>query len=521
MPVVYLMNFELRPKPGYAPEEALLASLQEWVSRRCPDARTIRLDEPFTETTTNNSILRWEPFQSGDSLLAEFAWRHPHIDAPHVTWGTTVSYLRSGARLRLSVRVANTGPDIGQTGALLTTRPRLLVHLGGFFIIQSTDGPCTLACEVLTASDLPRVVHWELMWHERTRPVLLLTPKEDGSYVVRPDQLGEEFLSLAKVYAVQHPNDTFVLTDQLRRRVLSCFRGAARIYLPGLDYGADPMKHPLLLPHALSDSERRMKVAQFLAASTVGRFKEDQQLVDTRNHLRDLRAAAYSFQQRERILGLEKRAADNVEGSWSSLVGENERLLADNDDLRRRLAEAEARSEHLEADKRALIYQLRAASAQEGIPEALALPEPYDNAEAVEIAGEMFDDGLLVLPSAAEAAAKSPYRFPQRVLETLQILADAARLRAGGNVDMPLKEVFRQKNVDYRAGIAGSTSDRHRSQYEFSYGGQTYVCEEHVCLGGGYDPASNLRIYFTTRHKGEGRFVVGYVGRHLEGRSSS
>jgi hypothetical protein len=521
MPDVYMMTFRLQPRGGYNPESALLASLQEWVGRKCPDAPTLTMEQPLVATTGDKSILRWEPFRDDTRILAEFAWRHPHVSAPSITWGTTVSYLRKQDDLYLTIRVANTGPEIGSSGALLTTRPRLLVHLVEFFSVHSGDGPCGPQPEILHASDIPKVVHYDLTWPGRTRATLVLSPTENGSYLLDPHDLTREFLSLARVYVIDSPKSTFVLTDELRNRSMSCFRGAARVYLPGFDYGSDPMKHPLLLPHALVVPERRMRIAQFLAASTVQRFGESQDLVDMRNHLRDFRAAAYADAQRQRLLQLEARLTEKDEELWGGFSSENGRLLADNEDLRRRLAEAEAKVEHLETDKRALLYQLRSAQGSASPIEALPLPEPYDVVEAVEIASEMLSDGLVVLPSATEAAADSPYRFPQRVLDTLQMMAEVARKRAHGELGMPLREAFRERNVDYRPAIADATSNRHRTQYEFTYLDEVCSCEEHICLGGGYDPASNLRIYFTSRHPREGRFVIGHVGRHLESKSSN
>lgn len=96
-------------------------------------------------------------------------------------------------------------------------------------------------------------------------------------------------------------------------------------------------------------------------------------------------------------------------------------------------------------------------------------------------------------------------------------MADIARRRQAGALGKSLKDAFREMGIDYRGGIASTTSARLLQQYHVvGPGGATYDCPEHIVVGTSYDPRFCLRIYFTSRAALEPRFVIGHVGRHFE-----
>ena len=95
-------------------------------------------------------------------------------------------------------------------------------------------------------------------------------------------------------------------------------------------------------------------------------------------------------------------------------------------------------------------------------------------------------------------------------------VADATA-RAAVVAERALRDAFGDLGIDYRAAIAKSTSARLREQYRFPYRkGEVIEAEEHIALGGTYDPRRCLRIYFSSRVPNEPRFVIAHVGRHFE-----
>jgi len=136
--------------------------------------------------------------------------------------------------------------------------------------------------------------------------------------------------------------------------------------------------------------------------------------------------------------------------------------------------------------------------------------------EVVQDAAEMWSDALIFLDEAYTSASDSPYEDPERVRAILEAMAQVARRRRDGSLGTTLRESFADFGIDYRPSIARSTSARLRRQYHFTYRGATIEAEEHIALGGTYDPRRCLRIYFTSRLPHEPRFVIAHVGRHFE-----
>src|SRR5690606_33332686 len=136
--------------------------------------------------------------------------------------------------------------------------------------------------------------------------------------------------------------------------------------------------------------------------------------------------------------------------------------------------------------------------------------------DIVQAAAEAHPDALLFLDTAYDSAAASPYEDPERVRAILDAMARVARRRSDGSLGTSLREAFAELGIDYRPAIARNTSARLREQYRFTHPGGTVIeAEEHIALGGTYDPRRCLRVYFSSRMPNEPRFVIGHVGRHF------
>jgi hypothetical protein len=91
---------------------------------------------------------------------------------------------------------------------------------------------------------------------------------------------------------------------------------------------------------------------------------------------------------------------------------------------------------------------------------------------------------LLILASAYDAAAASPYEDPERVRAILEATARVARRRRDGELGTSLREAFADLGIDYRPGIARSTPAPLREQYRFvNASGEPVEAEEHIALG--------------------------------------
>ncbi len=520
MPEVYSKLLQVvPPEAGYI-EPLFLELLKNWIGTRWASGEEWFLPgESSTVASQDGSIFRWEPFTSQDSFLYEFTWRHPHGSDQNITWATQVSLYKDGDGARLSVRVWNTGPDHGEEGLLLTTRPKFLASLPDFLNVRHLDGSMlSVGSRRVDEEGFPYFVRYELLESRRIHPVLLISPAGDGSYPMAPDALAAEFITLAEVVHAESPKSTFSLTHELDGARLSCYNGAVRVYLPGFTKEADPLRHPLLLPRQIKDRKSRVRLAQYLARLSVRYYEPD----DAIPKLRDLRAL-HDDQRRRAQLNHAYSAASKAGDAetWQMLAEEysleNEKLRNEGDSLREQLRIAQQNVRALSQSLRDLNRPIAGPDASEADMEF----EPETVLEAVEHAESMFGDYLRVLPSAYSSAEASPYRRPGQILAALKALADIASARRQGPLGRNLRDVFTERGLDYRAGITDNTPPRLRQQYEFSDEGNSYTCEEHICFGTSYDPADCARIYFSSRLEGEGRLIIGHVGRHFEVQSTT
>ncbi|MDB4909137.1 MAG: hypothetical protein JWO05_3921 [Gemmatimonadetes bacterium] len=518
MPELYAQSFDLSSPPACDAAAEVSNALRDWIGDRWPTSKGwFSTTEPGSIRSADGSIFRWEPFVDQQRQLIDFTWRHPHANDRAISWSTRVTFAVLPSRTYVSIRVSNTGPALGHPGCLPTTRPRLLISLAERFTLFERGVRVSMAPLPLSETDIASFVRYELYDPKRRYPIALLSPDAHGNFVLDPLQFGRDLLGLAKTYVAMTPESTFALTDELGRRELSCFQGALRIYFPEFTRSADPFRHPLLLPRRLAISRERLRLAQALSALTIRRFDEEPSITV----LRDERAIALEAKREVLVVELASaHAAAKARQDYEHLADlysrENETLQREVESLHEQLQELSHKVAGL---------QFALSRQSEGSMEPLEDEfefEPEDVLDSVEQAAALYGAHLLVLATAGESAQQSPFARPREVLNALRMLSEVAALVNEVALGRPLREEFAARGLDYRGGIARTTSKKLRRQYLFTDGEFEYPCEEHLCLGSGsYDPADCLRIYINTKLRPGGRFVVGHVGRHLDVISTS
>jgi hypothetical protein len=514
MPELYAQSFELQPTTPYDSADAFSSAIQAWIGHRWPkDVPWFALDEPRALRGSDGSIFRWEPFADGARRFVEFTWRHPHVTSPAIHWSTRVAFAVLPHRTHVSIRVSNTGPEFGRPGALPTTRPRLLLTLLDHFTMKAAGAGVQSTPAVLHEDDFASFVRYELFDPDRRYPIAFLSPGSDDQYVVSPAAFGRELVGIAKTYRAASAASTYALTSELGRRELSCFNGAMRLFMPGLERDSEPRHHPLILSRRLSTAAERLRIAQVLTGLTVDRFEEEPFIAQ----LRDERAVVMDERRSVLVLSLSKARKAAADGDDFRQLAEA--YASQNAELEQeveRLQEALEESRHKVAALQHALDQRETASTGAASSAAVVLT-PLDVEDAVEQAQALFPDDLLILPNALSSATDSPYRDPGEVAQALAAIAEVARRLRGGKLGKKLQDVFAELGVDYSGGLAPTTPKKLRKQYVFRDGDRERVCEEHLRIGGGsYDPSDSLRIYINTKDRPQGRVVIGHVGGHLD-----
>ncbi|MGV3710379.1 MAG: hypothetical protein ACO1Q7_16215 [Gemmatimonas sp.] len=603
--VLYTLGVQLRPRTGNASVVPLaLTILHAAIAQQWPDAPPLLRTGTVNRDAERFAGLQWTTRQSADFWTGELLWRHPHPETSGAPCTTHLILTEHGSHTRLALRVT---ADKGLTsvrgiiGAGLA-RPAFVDALQAQLRVLFEGIECTP--HILTVHDMPSFVR-NVLLGERAVPIAVLSPLENGSYMIEPQQLGHELCGLAHVYVMDRHPTSYALSDEIGDRRLSCYWGAMRVYMPHFSCADRPDEHPLLQNERVADPIERAHLLGNLA-----RYAQRWVRDFERNIARDAKALSPA---RAEILASSVTAVPEITGAapvteapasdaanrdapvspTSSVDGTStradhapiahgadrsldptlaalgahvqastalltsvlpgiERQLQQLTDVLQGMAEsnralveeiarlrntapirsagssaADRRMQSLEQSVKSVVTMLREGAPTVTSPSHEPIEDVPDDErialiDVVRQAAASHPETLLILEAAEHATVESPYVEAERLAQLLEIMAEIADRRRSGALSKSLREVFKEYGVEYRGGIAPSTSEKMRRQYvNRGPDGTEYECHEHIVLGSGYDPRYCLRVYFTTRAPLEPRFVIGHIGRHLDVKSTT
>jgi len=535
---VFAMHARVRPLLGAASAvpsllDLLSRTVADDVSDLAPFSRTREMSRP----STVQAGLRWEVEGDPGAWIGELTWRHPHPFRTGRACTTHAIIVEQGQQVSLALRVGTQSAiDAMQADVeAARLRPRFLRRLLESHRVIVDDH--AMGATFVADGEVDAMVTDLLLSETRRLPVAVLAPLEHGGYAIDPQELAADLCGIAHLRVLESHPCTFRLTDALGDRRLSAYWGALRVYLQGFSCADQPHDHPLLHADRLIDPvERaflvgrlgRTAASELLWPRGIERAKTSAPAVHAPN---DRNPAAAATPQGA-VAGASPAAVAADAGILARMdasLNAQRRIAEELEQLRTTLAVRSAGSLGIERRLGAIeriVQRLATLVLPDVEPTAPATddaPQDFESSAAVRLldvvrqAGEQHADALILLPAVERSAAASPYEDPERVRDILDAMALVARRRQDGRLGKSLREAFREIGVDYRGGIAASTSQSLRDQYRISDpSGQVFECEEHIALGSSYDPRHCLRIYFTSRAPGETRFVIGHVGRHLE-----
>ncbi len=578
---VFAARFRIRPWLGRErPLGKTLNVLGNAIAREWPDMPPLTADQSFARPASRFQGVHWATDGERGAWIGELHWRYSHPVVRGVACQLHAVLHEQEDVLTLTVRVFIPGGIQAVRGlaGVGQARPPFISALNRDLRLTHDWGET--APVVVSADTMSALVRDTLLSESRDFPVAVVSPLDDGTYVLPPDEIADELLGLCRLYVIDRHPTTFSLTDLLGDKRLSCFWGALRVYMPDFTCASSPEEHPLLLrdwledpvlraelvgrlsvtmkarvpvPHTISarreragrsvkrespkDPSRRATTEPGAAAATADREVFDAQselqtLPVTTHH--DVRLAAplgaLTDEIRTLTSAIQQLAAANreLQGEVARLrtaaavraVGANsvERRL---DRIDNRLGELLAATDRL--PERAPVNDVIASPLLSALSETASDDDDAPSLlQVVRLAASAHADALLFLESAERSAVDSPFEDVDRVAALLDAMAEVARRRQRGGLGMSVRDAFREYGIDYRGAVAPSTSERQRSQYQLvGADGSTYECLEHLVVGSTYDPRYCLRIYFTSRAPLESRFVIGHVGRHFDVKSTT
>lgn len=573
--VLWISRFRARPRMGSgSPVPTLLHELGELLRQDWDACPSVSRDTPFARPAGRFHGVTWDTEGEPGAWRGELVWRHPHPVQAGTPCITHLVIDEQQQRTTVTLASAADGGLAGVRGVVGAGQARpALLDLFRKAVALTADGSDGTPSYLDDAAVVP-FVRDVMLSETRAWPVAVLAPHEDNEFVVPPEEIANELFGLAPLFVIRNHRSTFRLTDELGDKRLSVYFGALRVYRPDFSCADRSDDHWLLLRERLEDPVERATLvgkvgrfvsARFLPVAGVREWREVTEHADA-----DATAGTIASLQTEPGAGTPSLAAAAATASAESITPASTsagapissevaaalaNLPASVQALAHHLRDLSGTIAHLVQANAQLadeIARLRTTTAIRAISSnalerrlgnietLLSPPDESTEVEAehdivdeeddtrptlvdvVRHAGSEYGDALLVLNTAESTAHDSPYEDPDRVATVLQAMAYVARRRQEGGLESGLRAAFQELGLDYRAGIAKSTSERLRQQYNFSDGeGREYFCPEHIAIGSTYNPRRCLRIYFTSRAPSEPRFVIGHVGRHLTVKSSS
>jgi hypothetical protein len=167
--------------------------------------------------------------------------------------------------------------------------------------------------------------------------------------------------------------------------------------------------------------------------------------------------------------------------------------------------------------RNAEIRRLRSPSAPVDVPDAEAQPETMPLSSLADLAAwaVQFEDQLVILPRALQAARKSPFEDVSSVETALRLLAGPYReMRRGRLSKEAWDEALKNGRMRLTSSAGDTTYGRHDDAYVVRWRGAPRLLEWHLARGSSHDQRATLRVYFFF-DEDAAMAVVGYLPGHL------
>lgn len=454
------------------------------------------------------------------------------------TWTVDLALRRTGASVILLQRTLCTSPSNCDHFAPLTV-PRVIrdfaAELGLRDVLPITPNPWFLQ----SGGDLD-LLQLALADPHRLLPVVMLTETEDNPrysykvdrFVLDPSKIADDLLGLAHVVVMPRMLG-FEWTNRVGKP-WTAFNGAIRTFRPTLDFANDdPYRHPLAklddivmweYDGVLSNGNVLRSEAGFQA------FLKEKMFQTVAS--RPLRQEDTLFYRYAKMRALSERnaaksGANTAEAELRLEIDELKKQVEEEQGEKNyvweELAKQEEAVQALERERHNLRAQLeilrnalgQAARAEIPIPESLQDLEDWQK----HVAGQ-----LVLAPKAIRAAAKSDFRQPSLVYESLLLLANEYRQMRlyGGDCRAAYEDGLRSLKLTEARSISDSRVGEQGDEYYVNHPLQPtrrLFLEDHLRRGNDRDQRNTMRIYFAW-DKDEHVVVVGWLPSHLDTRNT-
>jgi hypothetical protein len=501
-------------------EQVTVASLKSTRQRRLPQGylRTISSDSAFPVIQSIGYSHR-DREVSGRQWVTEFGLRQERVDSEIEC---SVLLRTEEISTRVEAKIQPTVPFV--------------VHE---IIEQCSPQPGTVGTSVIVLDDETEVegFGYAIGYSERRHPYVLVSPRQDGTYLVDLQKLRFVLEGLADVVQIPIGADTFFIERMLGKQY-AAWRGAVNIIFPEVQiFGKNFAPTKRLLPDAMGDIVeeggspeteilsiithrtnlpnswrhispetvaeiiRRRELARLQReASETGESADYIQLLEEDNKEKDEK-----LNEHHKKLADLQAEIDGLNGVVSQTDDENRRLRFEIDGLRLSLAYAGSGQE------------AAGETVSDSIREVLDIAaDSFTLRESLRVITILFPGRIEVLDSAWKSASDSEiFKQKKRGFELLLKLATEYWTElASGRGDAEARSTFGNA-YSARESETVETNKQARKLRTFRYKDQDVEMMKHLKIGVRDSIAETLRIHFEW-DPDDRKIVIGHCGHHLD-----
>jgi hypothetical protein len=416
-----------------------------------------------------------------------------------------------------------------------TTRPKLI----STFLEKFKAAKKTAALEIIELNELSdaEALSYDIDLDERDYPIILVSPDEDGEYLLDLNLLLYQTKGLAQIVKISPEIDSYSVSDILGR-THSAYNGALNILFPKVKNGIHefiPTKLLLqdtiteiinqgkpVVPEILTIIAHRMNVPNSWQHISPEMVQEAQRKRDIERLRKDI---AESGKQEEYITLLE----ESLKEKENEIISIKEKSTSESDSYLQELEKVEDELKIQQNKASALEVQLdslkttrqRKGELEDCSEELRELVEKlYEGSltpvDSLDLISRLFPERVIILSSAYKSAKDTQtFKEKKKVIDLLWKLAtDYWQALNRGMGDTTAKNIF---GDDFAAKESDSVEAKKtaRKRRTFTYDGQDIEMMKHLRIGVSENSIDTLRIHFEWLND-EKKVAIGYCGPHLD-----
>jgi hypothetical protein len=369
---------------------------------------------------------------------------------------------------------------------------------------------------------------------ERQHPLILISPTNEGIYLVDISRLRFLVEGLAEIVQIPVGVDTYRIAELLGDQY-AAWRGAVNLIFPEVHSGNRkfvPTKK--LLPDEIQEMiHNGFKPAEEILSMITHRTN----LLHSRHHISPEKVLDVHRQRELRRSRKQANETGQLSDYISLLEGENEKQRQRTAELQQKIDSTQAEidflyseNRQLEDEKRQLRFDNESLKANFGIASSKDkrwdisdIQKTFDEVsknltprESLAVLSKLFPERVEILDTAWKSAKDSDkFKEKRKLFELLwKLQADYWGLLMAGKGDAEARIIF---GDDYSAKESESAEGNKRARQlrTFNYNGQKIEMMKHLKIGVKPSPAETIRIHFEWLAD-EQKIVIGYCGPHLD-----